>query len=70
MSLAQVVYSITNDKDFAAQMRRDPEDALAQKGWSLSREELAFLTRSIWGGANRTGIRMLTRTRPRRLNWM
>ena len=31
MSLAQVVYNISTDSDFAAKMRRDPEGALAGK---------------------------------------
>ena len=43
MALAQVVYQISTDADFAAFMRRDPKHALAEKGWILSKEELAFL---------------------------
>lgn len=69
MSLAQVVYNITNDKDFAAQMRSDPENALAQRGWSLSREEVAFLSRGLWRGKDRMSIRLLAKARPRSMNW-
>ncbi len=43
MTLAQVVYSISNDKDFAEKNRSDPEAALARKGLKLSKEEQAFL---------------------------
>jgi hypothetical protein len=43
MTLAQVVYQISTDGDFAAQMRSDPRSALTQRGWRLSKEELAFL---------------------------
>jgi hypothetical protein len=48
MALAQVVYHISRDTDFAAQMRSDPEGALAQKGFKLSKEELAFLSRGLF----------------------
>ncbi len=43
MTLAQVVYEISNNEDFAAQYRSNPEAALAQKGLTLSKEEQAFL---------------------------
>jgi hypothetical protein len=43
MTLAQVVYEISNNEDFAAQYRSNPESALAQKGLTLSKEEQAFL---------------------------
>ena len=43
MALAQVVYNLSTDSDFAAKMRSDPENALAEKGWWLSKEERAFL---------------------------
>lgn len=48
MALAQVVYHISRDSDFAAQMRTDPEGALAGRGFSLSKEELAFLTKGLF----------------------
>jgi hypothetical protein len=44
MSLAQVVYSISNDNEFAKQWKQDPEQALRSKGLELSKEEQAFLT--------------------------
>lgn len=43
MTLAQVVYSISNDKEFADQYRSDPDAALVRKGLKLSKEEQAFL---------------------------
>lgn len=43
MALAQVVYQISTDHDFANRMRSDPEGALQEKGWWLSKEEMAFL---------------------------
>jgi len=69
MALAQVVYNITKDKDFAAQMRRDPEGALAQKGWKLSREEMAFLSRGLWGGQDRVGLKDLIDNKQNSLSW-
>lgn len=44
MTLAHVVYSISTDSDFASKMRINPERALAEKGWKLSKEEQAFLS--------------------------
>ncbi len=43
MTLAQVVYEISTNEDFAAKWRSDPETALAQKGLTLSKEEKEFL---------------------------
>ncbi len=47
MSLAQVVYNISTDPDFANQWHVDPETALAGKGFKLSKEELAFLSTGL-----------------------
>jgi len=52
MSLAQVVYNITTDNEFAAQWQLDPETALAERGLQLSREELAFLSTGIRNSRN------------------
>ena len=49
MSLAQVVYNISTDVDFAEKFRSDPETTLAKKGWKLSKEEKAFLVTSLKG---------------------
>lgn len=43
MTLAQVVYQMSNDRDFAAQLFSTPESTLAKRGLRLSKEELAFL---------------------------
>ena len=48
MALAQVVYHISRDTDFAALMHTDPEGALAKRGFKLSKEELAFLTKGLF----------------------
>lgn len=47
MTLAQVAYQISRDTDFATQMRMDPESALAERGFSLSKEERAFLSSGL-----------------------
>jgi hypothetical protein len=47
MTLAQVVYQLSTDSEFAARMQTDPEGALAEKGIQLSYEEKAFLTRGL-----------------------
>ncbi len=43
MTLAQVVYQMSNDTDFASQLFSNPESALKSRGLKLSQEELAFL---------------------------
>ena len=50
MSLAQVVYSISTDNEFASQWNHDPESALLEKGLQLSREEMAFLSSGLKNG--------------------
>jgi hypothetical protein len=50
MSLAQVVYNITTDNEFAAQWQLDPETALVESGLQLSREEFAFLSAGLKNG--------------------
>ena len=50
MSLAQVVYSMSTDNEFASQWDLDPASALAEKGFQLSREEQAFLTAGLKNG--------------------
>lgn len=58
MSLAQVVYNISTDKEFAAQWSQDPEAALAGKGFQLSREEFNFLKSGLQGSAQDDGQRV------------
>ncbi len=43
MTLAQVVYQMSTDTDFANQLFSNPELTLNRRGWKLSNEELAFL---------------------------
>lgn len=43
MTLAQVVYHMSTDTDFANQLFSNPELTLKRRGWKLSSEELAFL---------------------------
>jgi hypothetical protein len=47
MTLAQVVYHISNDQDFAEMWRTNPESALASRGLKLSKEEKAFLIKGM-----------------------
>ena len=71
MSLAQVVYRMSTDADFAELWRRNPEDALEKKGLKLTREELAFLsnglTRGGFGSNNSVGLSELAL---KARNWM
>jgi hypothetical protein len=60
MSLAQVVYQISTDDNFATQMRSNPEGALAARGWWLSKEESTFLLGTLQKGMHEKGsLRML-----------
>jgi len=43
MTLAQVVYQMSTDNDFASQLYSNPEATLAKRGLKISNEELAFL---------------------------
>lgn len=54
MALAQVVYQISTDKDFASRMQSDPQSALDAQGWSLSKEEIAFLLSTLRSSTERT----------------
>ena len=47
MTLAQVVYNISNDQEFAEMWQSDPETALANRGLKLSKEEKAFLVMGL-----------------------
>ena len=58
MSLAQVVYTMSTDNDFASQWDHDPEVALVEKGLQLSREELAFLKSGLKNGCSRESGRV------------
>ena len=53
VALAQVAYQISKDTAFASQLRIDPEGTLAEKGFELSREELAFLSRGLHGASDK-----------------
>jgi hypothetical protein len=54
MALAQVVYQISTDKDFASRMQTDPHRALDAHGWTLSKEEIAFLISTLRSNTERT----------------
>ena len=58
MSLAQVVYNMSNDDDFAVQWNHNPELALVERGLQLSREELAFLKSGLKNGRSGAGSRI------------
>ena len=57
MSLAQVCYNISNDVDFAALWRRDPDEALAKRGLKLSNEEKAFLSAGLQGSEGTVSLK-------------
>ena len=59
MALAQVVYQISTDKDFASRMQSDPQSALDAQGWSLSKEEIAFLLSTLRNSTEGTEIRRI-----------
>ena len=61
MALAQVVYQISTDKDFASRMQSDPQGALDARGWSLSKEEIAFLLSTLRSNTERTEIRRIVK---------
>lgn len=63
MALAQVVYQISTDKDFATRMQLNPQAALQERGWSLSKEEIAFLLTALRKTAGPTEIRKLANIR-------
>ena len=58
MSLAQVVYRISNDSDFAAQWRQNPEAALSGNGFDLTSEEFEFLARGLRRVAGEGGLKV------------
>ena len=60
MSLAQVVYNMSTDNEFAAQWNLDPESVLVEKGLQLSQEELAFLSSGLKNGrgADKSQVRL------------
>lgn len=58
MSLAKVVYRISTDSEFAARMRTEPESALAEKGFMLSKEEQAFLSKGMSRGTLNDGSKI------------
>ena len=68
MALAQVVYQISTDQDFASRMQSDPQSALDARGWSLSKEEIAFLLSTLRSNTERTEIRRIVRPLMR-LGW-
>ena len=61
MALAQVVYQISTDKDFASRMQSDPQGALDSQGWSLTKEEVAFLLSTLMRNTERTEIRRIVK---------
>ena len=61
MALAQVVYQISTDKDFAIRMQSDPESALGERGWSLSKEEVTFLLTTLRRNTQQIEIRQIVK---------
>jgi len=50
MTLAQVVYKMSTDNDFASELLSNPESTLQDRGLELSKEELAFLLSAPYRG--------------------
>ena len=69
MALAQVVYQIATDADFAAHMRSDPEGTLQERGWLLSKEEVAFLMTVLRREAQEIG-RIMHLAKPTATSWL
>ena len=61
MALAQVVYQISTDKDFAVRMQSDPEGTLGERGWSLSKEEIAFLLTTLMGNREQIKVHQISK---------
>lgn len=55
MSLAQVVYSLSTNPEFASEWKTDPKIALNKKGLKLSSEEFDFLSMGLKNSANGNG---------------
>jgi hypothetical protein len=43
MTLAQVVYQMSSDTEFASELYSNPEAALAKRGLKISNQEINFL---------------------------
>ena len=69
MALAQVVYHISTDEDFASRMQSDPQSALDARGWSLSKEEIAFLLSTLRSNTEATEIRRIVTPLLARVGW-
>jgi hypothetical protein len=70
MSIAKVIYNITNDSDFAEKWGRDPEGALAGKGLKLGREELVFLKEGLRRGRQGGSVVRLSEIALKATSWM
>ncbi len=53
MELAHVVYRVSTDADYAAQLQSDPESTIEKLGLKLSAEELASLLSILRRDSNR-----------------
>jgi hypothetical protein len=69
MTLAQVVYNISTDTDFAALWRTNPDSALAKRGFKLSKEEKAFLSAGINRGTSEEGLKVRLANIALATNW-
>jgi hypothetical protein len=68
MTLAQVVYQMSTDEDFAAQLLSNPDTTLEKRGLQVSREELAFLVSAHNRGQNGT-MRIVSLADQRAKKW-
>ena len=69
MSLAQVVYKISNDNRFAEEWHKDPKSALDGNGYRLTQEEIAFLSTGLRQASNGNKVKFIDLEPPTTFSW-
>lgn len=70
MTLAQVVYNMSTNRDFASQLLSNPESTLATRGFKLSKEELAFLLSAQKRGQQESWLEIRALSRDVNRGWV
>jgi len=70
MTLAQVVYNMSTDRDFASQLYNNPDYALASRGFTLSKEEVNFLLAAHRRGQQEDWMQILALSRGTNAAWL
>jgi len=68
MTLAQVVYQMSTDTDFASKLFSSPESTLATHDLKLSKEELAFILSAHRRGEQEK-MRIISLAKVQRAGW-